>query len=195
MKSVIALMVLASFISVGCVGPFQLTRGLGEANAKVGNKWMVELVFLGLVFIHAYLITSLVDLLILNPIFFWKAPNTGPMLGDGKTAGIDVDKERRIVLTFSDRDGALRADLFERDRLIDTIRVTRSADGSMVAENESGRIRYESHVDEHGTQTVTDGRGAKLFSYAPLHPMGRFFGVQEEGPGDEARLASWAALP
>ena len=195
MKSVIALMVLASFISMGCVGPFQLTRSLGEANAKAGNKWTAELVFLGLMLFQVYRIASLIDMLILNPIYFWQAPNTGPAFGDGKSLNLALDKERRIVLDFSERDGALRADLFERGRWIDTVRVTRNSNGSMVAENSNGKLRYQSRVDEHGTQTVTDGRGARLFSYDPGQLLGRPVGMTEAGPGAAHRLLARVVLP
>jgi len=195
MKSAVALIVLASFIGVGCIGPFRLTRSLGTMNAKVGNKWMAELVFLGLTVFLIYRITSLIDLLILNPIYFWQAPNTGPMFGDDKTADMALDKEHRAVLTFSEEDGALRADLFERGRWIDTIRVKRNPDGSMAAENESGRRRYESRVDERGAQTVTDGRGMRLFSYDPGRLPGLLAGVPEEGPGADRRRVARAVLP
>jgi hypothetical protein len=196
MKSVVALIVLVGFLGGGCIGPFTLTRSLGRMNAEVENKWMAELVFLALTIFLVYRIASLIDLLILNPIYFWQAPNSGPMFTDDKTADIPVDKDRHIALTFSEREGVLRADVFERGRRIDTIRVRRHMDGSLTADNATGRFRYESRLDADGRYAVTDDRGATLFSYAPGQQPGRLFGLLEEaGAGTGTRLASTMAAP
>ncbi|HUJ79432.1 MAG TPA: DUF3332 family protein [Nitrospiria bacterium] len=165
MKSAVAIITLAGFLGVGCIGPFTLSHGLAGMNAKAGNKWTAELVFLGLVLVHAYLITSMIDLLILNPVYFWQAPNTGPAFSDEKKAELDLGGGRRAVLTYSDRDRALRADVFERGRWIDFLLVTRQRDGVLSAENSNGRIRYESRPWQDGIRRITNESGAMVFAY------------------------------
>jgi Domain of unknown function (DUF3332) len=195
MKSVVALIALVSFLGGGCIGPFTLSHSLGRMNAKVENKWMAELVFLALTIFLVYRIASLLDLLILNPIWFWKAPNSGPMFTDDKTADIPVDKDRHIALTFSAQEGVLRADLFERGRRIDTIRVKRNADGSMVAQDENGRIRYESRLDSLGTRSVTDSRGTRVFAYVPGQLFERPISLKAAGPGADSWRVTRVGLP
>ena len=195
MKSVVALIVLVGFLGGGCIGPFTLSHSLGRMNAKVENKWMAELVFLALTIFLVYRIASLIDLLILNPIWFWQAPNSGPMFIDDKTADIPVDKDRHIALTFSEQEGVLRADLFERGRRIDTIRVKRNGDGSMVAENSSGTVSYKSRgADNTPRQMVSDRRGTVLFSYVPDHIDRRLYEI-EQTRSTPTRLTLAAPMP
>lgn len=167
MGRTIALIVLVSFFTAGCIGPFTLSRDLGRWNAGVGNKWGAELVFLGLLVLHVYQITALIDLLILNPITFWKLPNSGPMVGNGGAAEIELDKDHRAVLTFSEEGETLHADLFEQGRWIDTFTVTRNINGSLTAENKSGKVHYESRALHDGVRQVSDRQGTLLFSYSP----------------------------
>jgi len=188
MKSVIALIALVSFLGAGCVGPFQLSRTLGTFNAKAGNKWEVELVFLGLFLVHAYAITSLIDLLILNPIYFWQAPNTGPMYSDDKTADLDLGDGRWAVLTFSEQDGVLRADLFERGRWIDSVRVTQRMNGELMAENSNGKVRYESRRGRDGIQQVTDEGGGVVFLYRPEQIGRRSADIRQQYPSSRAGM-------
>lgn len=165
-NSPIALIVLVAFLTAGCIGPFTLSRGLGRWNAQVGNKWEAQLVFLGLVVLHAYQITGLIDLIILNPIVFWKAPNSGAMI-DHAAAEIPLGKNRRALLTFSENEESLRADLFEQGERIDSFRVTRNTDGSMSAENIDGNFFYQSHPVHSGIRQVNGRGGIGLFSYSP----------------------------
>lgn len=164
-NSPIALTVLVAFLTAGCIGPFTLSRGLGRWNAQVGNKWEAQLVFLGLVVLHAYQITGLIDLIILNPIAFWKAPNSGAMIDPA--AEIPLGKNRHALLTFSENEESLRADLFEQGERIDSFRVTRNSDGSMSAENIDGKFFYQSHQVHTGIRQVNGRGGIGLFSYSP----------------------------
>jgi hypothetical protein len=159
--------VLVSFLAAGCIGPFTLSRGLGRWNARVGNKWEAQLVFMGLVVLHAYQITGLIDLVILNPIAFWRAPNSGPMIGNDATTEIPIGEDRHVLLSFSEEAEVLHAKLFEQGKWIDSFRVTRHIDGSMSAENMSGQLSYESREVQSGIRQVNDREGKGLFSYSP----------------------------
>jgi len=162
----VAIIVLVCFFAVGCVGPFSITRSLGRWNAQVGNKWEVEVIFVGLILLHVYTITALVDLVILNPIWFWKAPNTGPIRDEIVPKEISLDKDHSVTLTFDEKGQNLRADLFERGRWIDSILVMEKMDGSMAAENANGKIRYESRVDQDGVWHVVNSQEKAVFSYS-----------------------------
>jgi len=168
MRSAVAMIVLVCFFVVGCIGPFTLSRSLGKWNAGVGNKWEDELVFLGLVIFHVYTITGLIDVLILNPIWFWKAPNTGPISSENGSKEIVMDKEHRAILTFTEKEKTVRADLFEQGRWIDSIRVTEYTNGSLVAENADGRVHFVSRSLQNGIQQVIDPQGEAVFSYSLL---------------------------
>jgi hypothetical protein len=194
-KCAVALTVLVCFFTVGCIGPMSTSRSLGKWNAEVGNKWGAELVFLGLVLFHVYTITGLIDLLILNPIAFWKAPNSGPMVGDDRTTEITLDKDRRAILTFSEKENTVRADLFERGQWIDSIQVMEKMDGSMAAESSSGKVHYGSRPGQDGIQEVTNEHGKIMFSYSPHRIDRRIADVRSKDPIPVTGMLAGLILP
>jgi hypothetical protein len=74
-----------------CYGPFRLTKSLYDWNGRVSqNKFVNELVFLGLCILPAYEICTLGDALIFNSIEFWS--------GNNPIAMKDGEMEEREVL-------------------------------------------------------------------------------------------------
>lgn len=164
-KNAVVAAALLSFLTAGCFGPFSMTRGLGAWNATIGNKWEVELLFVGLVVVHAYSITSLIDLFILNPIFFWKAPNTGSMWVGEPPREMVLKDGRRAVLEYSPAPRRLRVDLYEQDRWIDAVTVGSAGPGRLWAETQRSKDRFEARVAPHGGLEVWDPSGRPLYAF------------------------------
>jgi hypothetical protein len=75
--SIAALIIL---IQTGCFGSFSLTRKVYNFNARVGDKFVNELVFLVFVVVPVYEISGLIDAVILNFIEFWSGSNPVAMI-------------------------------------------------------------------------------------------------------------------
>ena len=68
-----------------CIGSFALTNRVKEWNENIGNKFVNELVFIGLHIIPVYEVTILADVLVLNSIEFWTGENpSAQSVGDTK---------------------------------------------------------------------------------------------------------------
>jgi hypothetical protein len=75
-----------AFTGVGCLGSFSLTSGIADWNRKASEeKWVNELIFLGLVIIPVYGFAIIVDALLLNSIEFWSGDN--PVENSSKQVG------------------------------------------------------------------------------------------------------------
>ncbi len=88
MKRVIktaTLVLLFAFLLQSCIGSFALTNRVKDWNENIGNKFVNELVFIGLHIIPVYPITLLADGLVLNSIEFWTGDNpSAQKVGDTK---------------------------------------------------------------------------------------------------------------
>lgn len=77
-----------------CMGKFALTRNLYAWNGQVSNKFVNEIVFVGLCILPVYEVCAVADLFVLNSIEFWSGDN--PMTASTKT--IDTDHGRYLVV-------------------------------------------------------------------------------------------------
>lgn len=59
----------------GCYGPFNLTRQLHTWNGQLGDKYVNELVFLGLAILPVYAGAVIGDAVLFNSIEFWTGRN------------------------------------------------------------------------------------------------------------------------
>lgn len=66
-----AVLLSMSILMSSCIGSFTLTNKLKSWNESVGNKFVNELLFIGMHIIPVYEITIFVDALVLNSIEFW----------------------------------------------------------------------------------------------------------------------------
>ncbi|AZS29738.1 DUF3332 domain-containing protein [Butyricimonas faecalis] len=72
----VAMIAVSSIAFTGCYGSFSLTSKLYNWNGQVSNqKFVNELVFLGLCILPAYELCTLGDALIFNSIEFWGGQN------------------------------------------------------------------------------------------------------------------------
>lgn len=80
-----ALLLSVSILMSSCIGSFSLTNKLKTWNEGVGDKFVNELLFVGMHIIPVYEITILADILVLNSIEFWTGNNAlGSKVGETK---------------------------------------------------------------------------------------------------------------
>lgn len=96
MKKVILSISLASTLLLSsCLGSFKLTNKCYTWNKSIGDKWINELVFIGLNIIPVYDICLLADAIVFNSIEFWTGNN--PVANN--TEIIDTDNGQYLVET------------------------------------------------------------------------------------------------
>ena len=66
-----AVLLSASLMLSSCIGSFGLTNKVKDWNEGLGNKFLSELVFIGLHIIPVYELTIFADAIVLNSIEFW----------------------------------------------------------------------------------------------------------------------------
>lgn len=83
----------SSMLFTSCIGSFKLTNKVLSWNHQIGNKFVNELVFVGLWILPVYEISAIADALIINSIEFWSGTN--PIEAGTKT--VTSDNERYLV--------------------------------------------------------------------------------------------------
>lgn len=83
----------SSMLFTSCIGSFKLTNKVLSWNRQIGNKFVNELVFVGLWILPVYEISAIADALIINSIEFWSGTN--PIEAGTKT--VTSDNERYLV--------------------------------------------------------------------------------------------------
>lgn len=75
-RAVLAAAAVGLVASTGCFGSFQLTRKVYNWNKTVSSdKWVQELVFLGLNIVPIYGVASFADAVFANTVEFWTGTN------------------------------------------------------------------------------------------------------------------------
>lgn len=96
MKKVILSIALASTLLLSsCIGSFTLTKKCYNWNNSLGDKWINELVFIGLNIIPIYDICLLADAIVFNSIEFWTGDNPVAL----NTEIINTDNGQYLVET------------------------------------------------------------------------------------------------
>lgn len=116
-RALLSVVALGLVASSGCFGSFQLTRKVYNWNASVSSdKFVTELVFLGLNIVPVYSVAALADAVFANSVEFWTGTNPvasartlrpdGTALvqhaettADGKTLTIDEVKDGETLST------------------------------------------------------------------------------------------------
>lgn len=142
--------------TTGCFGSFQLTRKLYSFNKTVSpDKFVQELVFLGLVIVPVYSVAALADAVFANSVEFWTGSNpvtaarsisadgttllqTGHTTAEGKTMVIDEVKDgvtlsTTTISTRNDEESVTVQTRFKDGRTV-TKTLTRQADGNVTLE-------------------------------------------------------------
>lgn len=114
--AVLTLTAGALVITSGCFGSFNLTRKLYGWNKGVSNeKFVRELVFLGLNVVPVYSIAGLIDVVVTNSIEFWTGTNPVEM-----TSTIQVDSTTKVKKVAVVKDGLriMTIETYKLDKLV-----------------------------------------------------------------------------
>lgn len=140
----------------GCFGGFNLTRKVYRFNKDVSpDKWVRELVFLGLVVLPVYGFASLIDALIINSIEFWSGRNP-VVVGKEPTVKVVEKGDTTLVQSMAATAEAktMTVGEYHRGTLVRTV-VMRHEVGQPSITTE---IRYpDGRVETHVTTLQADG--------------------------------------
>ncbi len=152
-KQVVVLLLVATMaiMSVGCYGSFNLTKKVYNWNGSLGNKWVVELVFLVCYIVPVYGIAAFIDVVILNSIEFWTGNK--PMASnitsqDGTTVAFNAEKNE-MTISYAGK----------------SFVVTRDNGKSTVKDAEGNVLAY-AVSDENGNMNIVDANGKVLNSFS-----------------------------
>ena len=163
-RSIATGMVLVALLATtsACYGPFNLTRSVYKWNGnvkgsgEVSEKWMKEIIFLALVILPVYQLSSLADAFIFNSIEFWTGQNPvkvsqSPSNG---TKTVRVGDLRTEVVLVSD--GSSKRVEYRRDGVVvKTGKVIE--DGSRLKMiDEKGQELFSGEVSRDGNVTILD---------------------------------------
>ncbi len=152
------LLVAVVTLNSSCYGPFKITKALHEWNGQVGEKWVNELVFLGLVILPVYGFATLGDAIIFNSIEFWTGENPVDEVTDAGEIKTIEDGERTIELTRqrTDEGVELTIRVFEKGVLVDESVLLAKADGTATRTGADGELIAEGEVLPDGRLLVAD---------------------------------------
>ena len=84
---VLGVATLGLLSSSACFGTFQATRKVYAFNKGVGDKWVVEIVFLAMTIVPVYSLAALADAVVFNSVEFWTGEN--PMSSVSLSGAVD----------------------------------------------------------------------------------------------------------
>jgi len=127
----IVLVMIVSFMTAGCLGRFAAFNNLSNWNQKAtDNKWLNELIYLGLNIIPVYGLALLGDAFIFNSIEFWGGKN--PMTSEGDYQKTVQAGDLKVVQSFH-QDQSLKsmtAEYYVQGRLAQTLTLSQQAGSS-----------------------------------------------------------------
>lgn len=134
--------------TVGCTGPFKLTKKVHDWHRSQQDKWADELLFLGCVIFQVYTVCTLGDAIIFNSIEFWDGENPISSVTNG---------DESVKMTKND-DGSI---LVEGDNGSFVLKKSRYG---VSAYDTEGNLLYISHTGEDNSIRVYDAAGAVVGS-------------------------------
>jgi hypothetical protein len=151
-KQVVVLLLIATMavMSVGCYGSFNLTKKVYNWNGSLGNKWVVEVVFLACNVLPVYGIAGFADVVILNTVEFWTGTN--PMAAK-------VSSEDGTTVTFNQEKNEMTISYAGK-----SFTISREEGKSTVKDSE-GNILAFAVSDANGNMNIVDVNGKVLSSY------------------------------
>jgi len=164
MKKAINLLVLAAVLSsAGCYGSFSLTRKLWKWNGDVtSDKVGREAVFLGLNLIPAYLVTSIVDGIVLNSVEFWGGKNPAT----AKATKTVAEGGQAVVMNWMPAENRLRIDVFENNKPKGWVIMAKDTKDDLYAtDSTGGRLNSRTNADK--TISLYTPEGKVVARYGP----------------------------
>jgi hypothetical protein len=152
--AVLSLTAIALLGTSGCFGSFNVTRKLWGWNKSVSDeKFVRELVFLGLNVVPVYSIAGFIDVVVTNSIEFWTGKNPVNM---SSTIKVDSATQVKKVAVVKNGIRIMTIETFKYDKLVATTTMQYTP-GSPYMTFETARAdgRSETHVAAIGA----DGKG------------------------------------
>lgn len=152
-KQVVVLLLVATMamMSVGCYGSFNLTKKVYNWNGSLGNKWVVELVFLACYVVPVYGIAGFIDAVILNSVEFWTGSN--PMAStiksdDGTNVSFNSEA-KQVEISYAGKTFILAQE-----------------NGKSVVKDSEGNVLVYAVKNQDGSMNVLDAQGNVLDSFS-----------------------------
>ncbi len=162
--AILSLTAVALLGTSGCFGSFNLTRKLWGWNKGVSDeKFVRELVFLGLNIVPVYSVAGFIDAVITNSIEFWTGKNPINM---SSTIKVDSTTTVKKVAVVKDGLRIMTIETYKLDKLVATTKMA-YAPGTpyMTFETALADGRTETHIaaiDSNGKGFVATGTFAQL---------------------------------
>lgn len=151
-KKIVVLMLVATMavMSVGCYGSFNLTKKVYNWNGSLGNKWVVELVFLACYVVPVYSIAGFIDVVILNSIEFWTGSN--PVASkitseDGTKVSFNAET-KQVEISYAGKSFTLSQE-----------------EGKSVVKDAEGNVLAYAVKNAEGGMDILDANGAVVNSF------------------------------
>jgi hypothetical protein len=149
-KAICCLLAAAALMgTVGCTGPFKLTKKLHAWHTSQEDRWVDEIVFLACVILPFYAVCTIGDAIIFNSIEFWG--------GENPIASIDNGDER--VKMTQNADGSI---LIQSAKGSFTLKKSRYG---VSAYDSEGNLLYISHTGEDSKVRVYAADGTVVGTY------------------------------
>ena len=168
--TMLAGLLAAAVLASGCYGPFNLTRRLYQWNGQVGDKWEKELVFLLLVALPVYQLTTFGDAVVFNSMEFWTGNN--PVDPPMKKSEIPQTKrlargDQEVLLTYASTPAGadLLIEQFRRGQGVGSFRVEQR-NGLTAGYDADGRLLFTAATRTEGGIVIHDGSGQQVASYS-----------------------------
>jgi hypothetical protein len=144
-RAVVLSLTAATVFTSGCFGSFNLTRKLYGFNKDVSkDKFVRELVFLGLNIVPVYGVAGFIDAVVANTVEFWTGENPISMTGSVKVDSATVVKRVGVV---KDGERIMTLSTFKFDKLVATTTMRlKSGATSMTFETMLADGRTESYA-------------------------------------------------
>ena len=164
-------LVAAAVLASGCYGPFNLTRRLYQWNGQVGDKWEKELVFLLLVALPVYQLTTFGDAVVFNSMEFWTGNNPVDPPVRKKSAIPQTKRlargDQEVLLTYASTPAGadLLIEQFRRGQGVGSFRVEQR-NGLTAGYDADGRLLFTAATRTEGGIVIHDGSGQQVASYS-----------------------------
>jgi len=165
-RSVIAAVVLMGFLvaTTACYGPFNVTKSLHKWNGQikgsdpVADKWMRELVFLGLVILPVYEFAALGDAIIFNSIEFWTGNNPVKASGEGEEGRTRVAQvgDTTIAITFAKDGNSASVSYSKEGQIIRTGTIAATDEGYQLMDAKGHQLYAAERVTHGGVNLVNE---------------------------------------
>jgi hypothetical protein len=155
MKKVLALILVASFLTTGCTGSFNLTKKVYNFHReKQPDKWADELCFLVVWIVPVYGIATFADAIIFNSIEFWTGEN--PVVLNTTDSQIKSARNGKDEVLLSYNPATDEISIVSSQNKKQPLTLERFNDGSVSIKNAKGEVLYISKKNSNGDISIYD---------------------------------------